>query len=179
MTEETNPKVADLAEVLSGRTFPKAEVPVFFDEEAQYRLNILNRALIVDPSNEEVEAKRDELLESLKAQKFVVHMKGAPRRQKREVFVSVQKDFPPEVDFLGRQKENAEADEVYANKMLALHIEKVVWPDGRVSPGSWEVAALLRNEAPEPAIIALQEALKELDAGSKGGYESVVQDLDF
>lgn len=176
-------KIADLSEILAGRTFPKTKVPVFFDEELQYRLNLLERAMVADPTNKEIEAKRDELLEELKEKKYTVHLVGQPRRLKKALIDLVREEYPEEVETnafgMKSVKENPQADEVYANKRIALHIEKLEFPDGRIVLGSEEVAAFLRAEAPDAAMHAVEMGVVELDEGSKGGYESAVLDLDF
>lgn len=180
---DSNPKIADLSEILAGRTFPKTQVPVFFDEDLQYKLSLLERAMVAAPLDEGITAKRDELLETLKAHKYTVHLTGVPRRLKKDLLETVMEKYPQQVEtnFLGQKmvKENPKADEEYANKRLALHIERLEFPDGRIVPGSEEVAVFLRGEAPDSAMNAIENGVLELDEGAKSGYESAVIDLDF
>lgn len=194
MTEETpDPKTADLAEIVVGRTFPTTKVPIIFDEDAQYKLNLLDKALsglpFIDTTDEiaeqraELTAKREELLDELKSKTYVLHLTGVYSRLKDDLLKSIGERFPAEYEtnFIGvkTMKENPEADRTYAQERLALHIVKLEFPDGRINTDAPSVSQFLFENAPETSVFAAQIAIQELESGVKSGYEAAVQDLDF
>ena len=181
MADETTPKTFDLAAALAGRTFPEITVPVFLDEALQFDLARLDKR-IARATHDEVEALEEErasLLNLFKQFCLKVTVKGAPRHLRKATVEKVLADFPEERDALGRVKPNPAADEAFANSTWLLHVVEITAPDGSVLNPALEDIIAFRNQAPDAAVNAVEAAIQELTSGSKAGYETAVQDIDF
>lgn len=183
MTDTATPdvKTFDLAAALSGRTFPEIVVPVFFDEALQFELNRLDKeiAKTLGEEADELSKNREELLEKFKAAVIKVRVKGTPRHIRKATLDKVLEDHPQEYTPFGVPKPNPEGDEAYANATWALHVVEITGPDGSTLVPSEADIHAFRNQAPDAAIVAVERAIQELTEGSKSGYETAVQDLDF
>ena len=124
MTEETapNPHTFDLADVLSGRTFPERTVDVFMDEKAAYLIYLADAEIRTasEAEVEELEKHREGLAKAAETSKLTFHLRGVSRTVREEALNSTIKEFPIENDFLGRPKANPEADRKFAAAQWAL-----------------------------------------------------------
>ena len=178
---EPSPKTFDLAAALAGRTFPEIVVPVFFDEELQFELNRIDKEISTAPAEEAdaLVAQRDELLEKFKQAIIKVRVKGTPRHVRKATLDKVLEEHPNEYTPWGALKPNPEGDEAYTNATWALHVVEITGPDGSTLVPSESDITAFRSQAPDSAIIAVERAIQELTEGSKSGYETAIQDLDF
>ena len=182
----TDPITFDLGLVLAGRSYPRTEVPVYLDEEAGFQIYRADQELQrlanlkkVEEYNA-LEEKFQALLKQVNDQRYVFHLKGTPRKIRQDIFKKVRADHPEVIDSFGRVVPNPEADEQYALLTWAAHIEKIVAPDGKamVAP-SVENLQQFRELAPDTAIQAVENALSELQTGTKSGFEAAVRESDF
>lgn len=189
MTDASTPSVStfDIADLFSGKAYPKDTVDVFLDEATGYAIAkaeaAIKDAVIAHASEErltELRDERDALVAKGARSKYTFHLTGVSRQDKMNILHVVTAEFPQETDFLGRVKPNPESDEKYTNLYWALHVERIVAPDGSVhAPVTEADAKLFRNNAPEPAITAVNTAIRELSEGVKNGFESLAQEHDF
>lgn len=187
MTDTTpNAKTFDVADMFTGKAYPKDSVVVYMDEGAAYELYKLREEALQalqegdEKAGKAIEKRLKELVKRGAESKYTFHLTGVSRDDRKAVIDLVRSEFPAEADFLGREKPNAEADEKYANLYWALHIEKIERPDGAliVAPDEATIK-VIRGNAPDPAINAIESKIRELSEGVKGGFEALVQEHDF
>lgn len=188
MTDDLSPNATtfDVADMFTGKAYPKDTVDVFMDEETAYELHKLQaeaRQAVQEGDEEkgaEIEKRLRELVKKGEASKYTFHLTGVSRDDRKAVIDLVRSEFPADVDFLGREKPNADADEKYANLYWALHIEKITRPDGATVVAPDEAFfKVFRGNAPDPVVNAIELKIRELSEGVKGGFEALVQEHDF
>ena len=176
----------DLSSALPGDNYPTDSVVVFLDAKLLHRRAALSKAALEasrDHNEEkaaEVLAELEEVNKTAEASKYIVHIKGIPRDTKRAIYTKITEEFPPKVDFLGRQVPDENADEAFTERLWQAQIERIEAPDGKaiVSPSEAEIK-LFRAKAPEPSIKAVALAIQALDEETESGYESLVEDTGF
>lgn len=185
-TDVPTPKTLDLGAFLAGQNHPTEVVEVFMAEDVMYSLARANEAIRkaeVRGETEaiaELEARRDELVEAGISSRLEVHLQGISKKTEKDIERKVIAEHPVDTDLLGRPKPNFERTEALANLFWAAYITKIVAPDGSalVAPGLEDIQNL-RDNAPEPAINAIEAAINEFTTGSKSGFESLVQEHGF
>lgn len=186
MTEDITPKTLDLAAALSGRTFATDTVDVYLDEEAAYEVAHLNdeikRATILENQEDllKFEAELKDLTVRASASRLTFHVSTVPRHVRKAVLESVLKDYPNTQDAFGREVTSQEADDVFANRSWATYIRKIVGADGseRIQPDEEDIK-IFRDNAPDTAVAAVEEGIRELSEGSKSGVETLLQEHSF
>lgn len=181
MTESVSPKTFDLSAALAGRTFPEIVVPVFLDEAVQFELYQLDRkiARATNAEVQDLEKEREDLLAMFKEFSLKVTVKGVPRHLRKSTLDKILEEYPEERDAFGRVKPNTAGDDAFATASWLLHVVQITGPDGSVLHPSEDDIINFRNTAPDSAITAVEKAIRELTEGSKAGYETAVQDVDF
>lgn len=187
MTDVTpNPKTLDLGAVLAGVAYPKDVVSVYLREDVAYELNkvneAINRAQLLGEKEtlEALEKERDKLIEIGQASRLEFHLTGVSRKVRQAVVDKVDAEFPPEFNLLGQRMPNSKADDMHANHMWSVHVEKIVAPDGSESIApSPENIAQFREAAPDLAIRAVEAGIKQFTDGAKSGFESLAQEHAF
>ena len=177
----------DIADLFSGKAYPKDTVTVYLDEATGYETRkaevAIKDAVLAHESEEALQAlreSRDKLVEKAAKSRIVVHLTGVSREDRENATKIVTTEFPTETDFLGRIKPNPEADEKLTNLYWALHIEKLERPDGSVlAPVTEADAKLFRANAPDSVLEKINKGINELSEGVKGGFESLAQEHDF
>lgn len=186
MSDEPDFKTTDIGAILAGISYPKTVVSVYMDESLGYliyetdkELQKLSNLGRVEEYNK-LEEELDKLRETANKARYEVHLTGVSRKTKKDLLTTVMAEFPTKTDVFGRVESNFEADEAYANKKWAVHIEKIVAPDGSIlAPVLPEDVAFFRDNAPEPALDAIEAAIMELSDGVKSGFEIAAQDPAF
>jgi hypothetical protein len=186
MTDALDFKTFDVADMFAGVSYPKTVVPFYTDAGIAYEFHKLaGEALDAvrekdEEAGREIEERRDALIKKAESNRYEIHLQGQSRDNRDAVLKSVRAKFPVERDFLGREAPNPEADEVYINKFWALHIEKIVRPDGAIITAPDEAAVkVIRGNAPDSEIDKVEAAIQELSSGAKSGFESLAQEHDF
>lgn len=186
MTEALDPKTFDIADMFAGISYPTEVVPFYTNSQIAYEFNKLSReaadAVVRkdEKAGAEIIARQEALVKKAEANRFEIHLRGQSRENRQHVLDAVRAEFPIEKDFLGREEIAPEADEAYINRFWALHIEKIVSPDGslRVAPTEGEIK-VLRGNSPDSELAKVEAAIKALTEGAKSGFESLAQEHDF
>lgn len=179
-------KTADIGAILAGIVYPKEVVSVYMDESIGYLITRTNSELqrLADAGKteeyNELEESFHKMLKEANSKRVEVHLTGVDRKTRKDVLTSVTAEFPAKTDVFGRIEPNLAADEAYANKIWAVHIEKMVTADGRVvAPILPEDVQLFRDKAPAFAQETIEAAINELSEGSKAGFELAAQEQAF
>lgn len=186
MSESLNAATFDVAEMFLGSLYPTEEVSFYTDAAVAYEFHRLSEEAIQairdkdESAATEIETRRDELIRKAADKRYVIHLRGQSRDNRRAIINQVRAKYPADQDFLGREKANPEADEMYANLTWALHIEKIVRPDGAVLVGpDAEVIKVIRGNAPDSELAKVEQAIMDLSEGVKSGFEALAQEHDF
>ena len=179
-------KTFDLFDALTGISYPEDTVEVFFSEDLMYRINKTEKKideLLLRGDTEQadaLDAKLDELRKAAESVKYVFTIRSTPRELTRDIFNAVQEEFPDTQDFIGRKIENPARGEEFSIRHWALHIVKIVNPEGAVlGPIDEAMARALRGKLPTPAQERIAKAIDDMYNGAKAGYESLIKDEDF
>src|SRR5690625_3785753 len=111
MADELTPdaKTFDIADMFTGKAYPKEVVAVYMDEDLAYRVGKLNRkvsAALLGKDRKLVDdltAELDGLYEQGKNSRYEFHLTGVSRKVRTDIVKAVKAKFPPEKDFLGRE----------------------------------------------------------------------------
>lgn len=186
MTEALNPATFDVADMFAGVSYPTEVVPFYTDQGVAYEFNKLAQEAVAaveakdESAAKDIEKRREELIKKAESNRYEVHLRGRSRADRELVLDTVRSEFPPEVDPLfGREKPDAEADKVYINRMWALHIEKIVRPDGAILLVDEGTIKSLRGQAADSELAKVEKAIQNLTEGAKSGFESLAQEHDF
>lgn len=186
MTEAPDFKTFDIADMFTGVAYPTEVVPFYTNSQIAYEFNKLSKeaadAVVRkdEKAGADIVARQEALVKKAEANRYEIHLRGQSRENRQAVLDAVRGEFPPEKDFLGRESIAPEADEVYVNRIWALHIEKIVAPDGsaRVAPDEADIK-VLRGNSPDSELAKVEKAIQELTEGAKSGFESLAQEHDF
>lgn len=184
--EKLNPATFDIADMFAGISYPEAVVPFYTNQKIAYEFHKLAQESLdaIRDKDEEaakrVEKRREDLITAAEKNRYEIHLRGQSRDNREAVLDTVRAEFPPETDFLGREVPNAEADKIYVARMWALHIEKIVAPNGavNVAPSESDIR-ILRGQSPDSELAKVEAKIQELTTGAKSGFESLAQEHDF
>ena len=186
MADSQDFKTFDIADMFAGISYPTEVVPFYTNQGVAYEFNKLAEEAIEAVRNKdetaakEIEKRREALIKKAESHRYEIHLRGQSRDNRDAVLESVRVKFPVERDFMGREIPNDEADVLYVNKYWALHIEKIVRPDGAVIVAPDETAVkIIRGNSPDSEIAKVEKAIQELTEGAKSGFESLAQEHDF
>lgn len=187
MSEELSAQTFDIADMFSGIAYPTEVVPFYTNSEIAYEFNKLSREAADaiarkdgDDTMKSIVERQEALVKKAESNRYEIHLRGQSRDNRQAVLNAVRAAFPAEKDFLGRETIDPEADEVYINRIWALHVEKIVAPNGslRVAPDESEIK-ILRGNSPDSELAKVEKAIQELTEGAKSGFESLAQEHDF
>ena len=185
MTEAPDFKTFDVADMFSGIAYPTEVVPFYTDSKIAYEFNKLSKeaadAVVRkdEKAGAEIVARQEALVKKAEANRYEIHLRGQSRENRQAVLDAVRAEFPVEKDFLGRETIDPEADEVYVNRIWALHIEKIVRPDGAILLSDEAAIKIIRGNSPDSELAKVEKAIQELTEGAKSGFESLAQEHDF
>lgn len=186
MTDALDAQTFDVADMFAGISYPTEVVPFYTDQAVAYEFHKLSGEALEairdkdEQAAKEIEERREALIGNAESKRYEIHLRGQSRDNRDAILKSVRAKFPVERDFLGREASNPEADELYINKFWALHIEKIVRPDGAIITAPDEAAVkVIRGNAPDSEIDKVEKAIQELSSGAKSGFESLAQEHDF
>lgn len=179
-------KTFDIADMFAGISYPEDSVTINTDARAAFEIHRLKEEALraVQDKDEakgrDVESRLKALLEKAKNTQFTIHVRGVSRDDRRNVEEIVEAEFPTKRDLFGREEVNRAGNEKYENLMWALYITRIERPDGSalVAPTEADVA-LIRGRTPESELLRVAEAIRGLQEGAKGGFETLAQDTDF
>lgn len=182
---ELNHKTFDLAAVLSGIDFPEHVVTVFLDERVGFEIYKAEEALrnAEIRGNEEVlkrvAAELDALREKRKDIAYKVTLRGIPESTRKACDAQARKEFPPEYNFMGQVTPSPERDDLYNRLLWSYSIVKFEDPSGAVAIMSDDLVRQLREDAGRTVFRTIADGIRELEEGTKSGFESDAQDVDF
>lgn len=170
----------DLSDLTSGISYPKDEVVITIDEDAAYQLAGVEKALLKDPENSDLEEQRKELVTRAANSRYIFRLQGHPRSALMVAFEDVNERFPVEYGSFGKVKPNPERLEAEMDVVWATHIVEIEDPQGRKAQvNSEEEARDLRRGIPPFASEAVMEAINNLTDNVTKGFESLVMETDF
>lgn len=186
MTEALDAKTFDIAEMFAGITYPKDTVPVYTNPGVGYEIHKLSEAakeavaLKDEDAAREVSEKRDKLISESEKYRYEFTIQGHSKAEREAIADKVKEQFPPETDWMGREKYTDEADRLFVNLTWALHIAQIVAPSGAVktAPEAAEIE-LLRAQLPDSEQKRIEAAIQELSEGTKAGFETLAMEHDF
>lgn len=186
MTETLNAASFDIADMFTGISYPTEVVPFYTDQAIAYEFNKLSQDALDainrkdEEAGREIEARRESLLKKAEANRFEIHLRGQSRDRRQAVRDAVDAEYPSEPDIFGRVKVNPKGDEVFVNRYWALHVERIVSPNGGMlaAPSEADIKAL-RGQSPDSELAKVEAAIQNLTEGAKSGFESLAQEHDF
>lgn len=186
MADAPNVKTFDIADMFSGVAYPTEVVTVYTNKAVAYELNKLSHeaadaiASKDEDAAKDIAERRDKLVRESEKFRYEIHLRDQSRDNKQNLQDAIRAEFPPEVDFLGREKFDPEADRAYVNRFWALFVEKIVAPDGAILAAPSESAiSIFRGNAPDSEIEKVEAAIQAFNADSKNGFETLAQEHDF
>lgn len=187
MTDAPDYKTHDIAEMFAGVSFPSDVVTIYTDAGIAYEFNKLSAESVeaVKEKDEEkardIAQRREDLVKKAAAHRYEFHLRGQSKDNRKAILDRVREEFPPEVDpIFGREKIDPKADEVYANRFWALHVERIEGPNGfRIAPPTEADIKIFRGQAPDSETEKIERAIQELSQGAKSGFESLAREHDF
>lgn len=181
----------DLGEFLAGVNYPEETFKVTFDSAIGYDIHHAELALReaeIDRSanlidDDELQATRDRLeslVEKAKSLLFTVTVRAVPRRLREQAFDAAYAKYPRKRDMLGNEEPNDDRDKMFTAEDWALHLVRMVSPDGRVLE-DFNKAKIeyLRGNAPGYTLSIIQDKIDALYADSKAGFEAASKETGF
>lgn len=186
MTDAPDAGTFDIADLFTGKIYPKDSVEVFLDEDTAYAIDknakAVTRALIEDDKDKlkELAEATEALVKKGAASRVVFHLTGVSRDDRKNILDKVLEEFPQQYNFLNQPVPNNAANDALANRRWAIHIERIERANGsvHVAPTPEDIA-VFRGNAPDSAVQAIEEAIEALSEGSKSGFETLVQENGF
>lgn len=182
---ELDHKTFDLGAVIAGIGFPEEVVTVHFDESLGYRINKVEEALRgaeIRQDSEAVEALDAELADLKQAAKdtaYKVTLRGLPESDRKSCDKKAREKYEVEYSFLGQPTPNPDRDDYYNSLLWAKSIVRFEAPNGASSVPSEEHILAIRENAGRTLIARIAEGINNLIEGTKAGFESAAQDVDF
>lgn len=186
MTDAIAPSTFDIADLFSGKIYPKDVKEVYLDEAVAYEITKNNKAIkdaLVKEDTEklvELEQKHQELVKRAASSKVTFYLTGVSREERRAVLDKTLEEFPQQFNMLGQPLPDQQANEAHANRKWALHTERIVRADGSaiIAPDEATIK-VFRGNAPDLVVEEIENAILDLSEGVKGGFETLVQETDF
>lgn len=186
MTDALDPGTFDIADLFTGKVYPKEVVTVFLDEDAAYQINVnskeITKAVVREDTQalKELEEKHHDLVRRAASSKVTFHLTGVSRDERQNVLSKTLEEYPQQYNLMGQPIPDTKANEVHANRRWALHTERIVRADGStiVAPDEHAIK-VFRGHAPDPVVEEIETAILELSQGVKSGFETLAQETDF
>lgn len=188
MTEELTPETFDLAEALSGQTYPKEVVTIPLDREAAQEVLDARRELKAARDEEDddlievAQRKYDEVVARVKKSSLTVTVQSISQDAQKSLQISTQ-------EIVDRKPSKSESEDL--NKFNVLRGEEIMtltWAayiidirnsSGQTTDLSRESIGLLVTGLVDSNAELIQNAIKTLDREASQGFEAIAKDLDF
>lgn len=186
MTDAPVAKTFNIADMFSGKAYPKESVDFYTDDETAYQLQKLSKEAgnaIVRRDTEEaakLQAEIEALVKKGESSRYKLNLTGRSRQDRKNLVTKIQEEFPVEYDFLNRPKPNVDADDIFANRTWAMHIESIEAPDGSILllPTEADIA-VIRGQGADSEIAKVEHVIQGFTEGVKSGFETIAQEHDF
>lgn len=186
--EATTRKNFNFANAVLDRAYPEIKVPIYLDEFKAQKLvdvtldlklleNRLTRAMGETPVElaEELEKltdQRDALAAELKAEEYIVTIRGISGDQTQKIEEKAYSEFPREYEesvspltgaTVKEELPNDKRDEYYTNLLRQAHLQSITAPDGAVDDdfSDIEVVTATWRRLPLIAILKIDEAINK------------------
>ena len=175
----------DLAEILTERKQPTAEVDVYLNEFASYaKAKLVEHTASTEMSPEE-HLKLEEQIEALDAEidskHYLITVAAIPSRMQEDIQSDAFHAFPIKVDFIGRDDAQNQIDRTKHQNLAIWHaqIKDVLNPAGQ-SKKSWTLEEIerLRSALPIKAREAVDEAIRDINEKAEQ-YTTKSKSVDF
>lgn len=182
---ELNHRTFDLAAVLSGIGFPEHTVTVYLDERVGFEIYRAEEALrnAEIRGNEEALKKIADEIDALKEKRkdvaYKVTVRGIPESTRKACDTRARKEFPVDYNFMGQATPEPARDDLFNHLLWVASVVRFEASDGSVSIVNEDLVKQLREEAGRTVIQTISNAIDELIKGTKAGFESDAQDVDF
>ena len=160
----------DLAEVLTERKQPTAEVDVYLNEFASYaKAKLVERTTALEHTSEEhlaLQGEIDALDVEIESKHYVITVAAIPSRMQEDIQSDAYHAFPIKVDFIGRDDAQNQINRTKYQNLAIWHaqIKNVLNPAGQ-SKHSWTLEEIgrLRSALPVKAQNAVDDAIKDIN----------------
>lgn len=182
---ELNHKTFDLAAVLSGINFPEHTVTVYLDERVGFEIYRAEEALRNaeirgnEDALKKIAAEIDALKEKRKDVAYKVTVRGIPESTRKACDTQARKEHPVDYNFMGQATPDPARDDLYNHLLWVASVVRFEAADGSVAVVTEDLVKQLREEAGRSVIQIISRAIDELVTGTKAGFESDAQDVDF
>lgn len=162
----------DLHAALTGRSYPKATVEIWLEEEPWYELEALekkhSKLLADDPALKTTEDEIQRVQKIINETAYKVSLRGISPRAGEDIVSKALSQVPIRFDQYGR--DNME-NTVNRNRLIrelsfAAHLTKVVNPDGKqitvTDDNRQDIARMILGEAPPTAIETIDDTIKQV-----------------
>lgn len=179
----------DLRDVLAGRKYPTARIPVVLNDEVLWEIMELQReaseALVdnsIDP--DDVQRKLEAKIAERDASVYWVHLRGTSRRHREEIQSEVLSQIPYKPDAYGRDDvaRSLKRQQLATELLFASHITKIVAPNGAeqvfTEENKRDLTRAFLSEAPDHAVNIVDTAITQL-RGEEAEQFAKVSELDF
>lgn len=183
----TQPETFDFAAAVLDRSYPEVTVPVYLDERSIQKMLEVDRerkalelriarssAPQVEHANklEELDNKFTELVDTLKGQEYVVHIKGIAPERTVELEEETYEKYPREFEEIAHpitgamvktEKDIPERNEYWALRIRSEHIVSVTAPNGAVDSDFSDIEKMRATWARLPLVARnkIDEAINE------------------
>lgn len=182
-----DPITFDLAEAITGQSYPKHKVLIPLDREAAGRIKEIEDDLRRESNrpkpNSDILAQLnkdlDDAKHAVRENSLVVTVQGLTRDQAKRLAVALD-EVPAEVSegLSGVSEQIARGEYLMASTWIA-HIVEIANGKGQTTPVTQEAVEQLAKNLPNASQVILQRAIDSIEDDATHGYERAVQDLDF
>lgn len=182
---ELDHKTFDLGAVIAGIGFPEETVTVHFDEGLGYRIHKVEEALRGAEIRQdairvtELDSELVELKQAAKETAYKVTLRGLPESDRKSCDKKAREKYEVEYSFLGQPTPNPDRDDYYNSLLWAKSIVRFEDPSGASSVPSEKNILDIRENAGRTLIARIADGINNLIEGTKAGFESAAQDVDF
>ena len=175
----------DLAEILTERKQPTAEVDVYLNEFASYaKAKLIEHTASTEMSSEEhlkLQEQIDALDTEIDSKHYLITVAAIPSRMQEDIQSDAFHAFPIKVDFIGRDDAQNQIDRTKYQNLAIWHaqIKNVLNPAGQ-SKKSWTLEEIerLRSALPIKAREAVDEAIRDINEKAEQ-YTTKSKSVDF
>ena len=175
----------DLAEILTERKQPTAEVDVYLNEFASYaKAKLVEHTTSAELSPEEhlkLEAEIEALNAEIESKHYLITVAAIPSRMQEDIQSEAFHKFPIKVDFIGRDDAQNQIDRTKHQNLAIWHaqIKDVLNPAGQ-SKKFWTLEEIgrLRSALPVKAQTAVDDAIKDINEKAEQ-YTTKSKSVDF
>lgn len=186
--EAKKPGTFNIVNVLKGRAYPSDVINVYLEEQAAYdAAEISERILELEEQDavsgfqlpkdlkkelEDLNAKRDSLIEKINSQKYLVKITGISEGKRDELLKEALKKFPMEyeevknpitTEVVKNEIPNQERNDLFTEMLWLEHITSITAPDGAVQDSfTIEDVRDIRSNLPISATGLITEAIEKL-----------------